>query len=378
MISSELFVNQLQNLGFGLFTGVPCSFLSPLINYVIDSPSLNYVGAANEGDAVAIATGSELAGIHSVVMMQNSGLGNAFNPLTSLNAIFHLPVLLIVTWRAEPGSELDEPQHELMGQITLKSLELINIAWDYCPEQDNQIETTLYKAITHMSETGRPFALVARKNSFAPYKLKTKLSTKAILRENLSNTNSITPLPTRSQVLKVVQEKAQGQDAIIATTGFTGRALYALSDLENQFYMVGSMGCASSLGLGLAISKPDKKVIVVDGDGAALMRLGALTTIGYESPKNLVHLLLDNEMHESTGGQSTVSHSIDFALIAQASGYRKVVRAYSLEDIALALKESNELTFIYAKISSEETKNLPRPTVKPPEVAKRFSLWLNK
>jgi phosphonopyruvate decarboxylase len=141
--------------------------------------------------------------------------------------------------------------------------------------------------------------------------------------------------------------------------------------------MVGSMGCASSLGLGLAISKPNKKVIVVDGDGALLMRLGALTTIGYQSPKNLVHLLLDNEMHQSTGGQSTVSHSVDLALIAQASGYLKVIRAYSVKEVANALDSfGNELTFIHAKISPGEIKTLPRPTVKPPEVAKRFQDWL--
>lgn len=378
MISPELFINELQNLGFGLCTGVPCSFLSPLINCAIDKPSFKYIGAANEGDAVAIATGAELAGVHSVVMMQNSGLGNAVNPLTSLNAIFKVPVLLIVTWRAEPGKELDEPQHELMGEITLKSLELMNIAWEYCPENDSQIETTLYKAVTHMAETGLPFALVARKTAFAPYKLKTKLSTKPISSTNLLPIdNNATNLPLRSEILKVVQEKAQMQDPIIATTGYTGRSLYALSDLVNQFYMVGSMGCASSLGLGLATSKPNKRIIVVDGDGALLMRLGALTTIGYESPNNLVHLLLDNEMHESTGGQSTVSHSTDLGLIAQASGYSKVVRAYSTEEVANALDLSGDkLTFIHAKISPGEINSLPRPTVKPPEVAKRFHNWL--
>src|SRR5262249_43067797 len=134
-------------------------------------------------------------------------------------------------------------------------------------------------------------------------------------------------LPTRSEVLRAVQSTARVTDAVIATTGFTGRALYALEDCPNQLYLVGSMGCAGTLGLGLGLAQPRRRVIVLDGDGAALMRLSALATIGYERPANLVHILLDNEIHESTGGQATVSHSVDLAAVARACGYPRVVRA---------------------------------------------------
>jgi phosphonopyruvate decarboxylase len=166
-------------------------------------------------------------------------------------------------------------------------------------------------------------------------------------------------------------------DAVIATTGFTGRALYALEDRPNQFYMVGSMGCASSLGLGLALSQPQRRVVVLDGDGAALMRMGALATIGYERPANLIHILLDNEIHESTGGQATVSHSVDLAAVAQACGYPRVVRAGSLDELAAAAHEAgDELTFVHVKTRPGEEKNLPRPTIKPWQVAERFRAWL--
>jgi phosphonopyruvate decarboxylase len=127
MIQAADFLQQAQQLGFSLFTGVPCSYLKPFINYTIDAAGLDYIGAANEGDAVAIASGAELAGRRAVVMFQNSGFGNAVNPLTTLNAIFHIPVLLIVTWRGEPGGEPDEPQHELMGKITTELFEVMHL-----------------------------------------------------------------------------------------------------------------------------------------------------------------------------------------------------------------------------------------------------------
>jgi phosphonopyruvate decarboxylase len=166
---------------------------------------------------------------------------------------------------------------------------------------------------------------------------------------------------------------------VIATTGHTGRALYGLEDRPNQFYMVGSMGCASSLGLGLAVSQPRRRVIVIDGDGAALMRLGAMATIGYERPRNLIHILLDNEMHESTGGQSTVSHSVDLGAVARSCGYSRVVRARSLDQLAEALGQSLErLTFVHVKTRPGEIENLPRPTVTPRQVAERFRKWLRE
>src|SRR2546428_6713719 len=350
MIQSAGFMQQAKELGFDLFTGVPCSYLKPFINYTIDAPDLAYVGAVNEGDAVAIASGAALSGRRSVVMFQNSGFGNAVNPLTSLNAIFRIPVLVIVTWRGEPGGEPDEPQHELMGQITAELFDTMRMPYAFFPQSEDEIEPVLDRAVIEMERTGLPFGLIMKHGTVAPHPLRTKLPAKPLASSDLGRPSWPAELPTRSEVLRTIQRNTQDTDAVIATTGYMGRTLYGLEDRPNQLYMVGSMGCASSLGLGVAVSQPDRRVIVLDGDGAALMRLGAMATTGYERPRNLVHIVLDNEMHESTGGQSTVSHSIDLASVAQACGYSRAFRAGSLEEVESVVAQSTkELTFVHMK-----------------------------
>ncbi|MDP7041670.1 MAG: thiamine pyrophosphate-binding protein, partial [Gammaproteobacteria bacterium] len=159
MIEASEFLEAAHERGFALFTGVPCSYLKPLINYVIDSPELRYIGAANEGDAVAIAAGAQLGGTRSVAMFQNSGLGNAVNPLTSLLHTFKLPVLLIPTLRGEPGGPADEPQHELMGAITTDMLDLMQIQWEYFPVEAEQIPAALDRAMSYMTTHSLPYAL---------------------------------------------------------------------------------------------------------------------------------------------------------------------------------------------------------------------------
>ena len=382
MIQAANFIRHARERGFGLFTGVPCSYLKPLINYTIDAPDLAYIGAANEGDAVAIAGGSELAGRRAVVMFQNSGLGNAVNPLTSLNAIFHIPALLIVTWRGEPGGAHDEPQHELMGQITPEMFETMRLPWAFFPRDEDGVAPALEQAVAVMDRTGLPFGLIMEKDSVAPYPLRSRPEPRPPASEATPAPQwpiELAELPSPSEALSVARNGARPTDAVITTTGYTGRALYALEDRPNQFYMVGSMGCVSSLGLGLAVSQPRRRVIVIDGDGAALMRLGAMATIGYERPPNLIHILLDNEMHESTGGQSTVSHSVDLGAVARGCGYPRVIRAGSLDQLAEALGQSAErLTFIHVKTRPGEVGNPPRPTVTPRHLAERFRAWLRE
>jgi phosphonopyruvate decarboxylase len=382
MIQAANFMRLAREHGFNFFTGVPCSYLKPFINYAIDAPDLTYIGATNEGDAVAIASGAELGCMRSMAMFQNSGLGNAINPLTSLNAIFRIPALIIVTWRGEPGDVHDEPQHELMGRITPEMLETARIPWTFFPRDEDEIAPALDRAVAEMDYTGQPFVLIMKKDSVAPHPLKTKLERRPLASEPSHDPQwpvELAELPSRSEALRVAQNTARPNDAVIATTGYTGRALYALGDRPNQLYMVGSMGCASSLGLGLAVSQPQRRVIVIDGDGAALMRLGAMATIGYERPPNLIHILLDNEMHESTGGQSTVSHSVDLGAIARGCGYPRVIRAGSLNQLAEALDQAGEqLTFVHVKTRPGEIGNLPRPTETPRQVAERFRKWLRE
>jgi phosphonopyruvate decarboxylase len=369
MIEAEQFIQAARHHGFALYAGVPCSYLRSFINYVIDAEALRYVGVANEGDAVAVAAGAELGGMRGVVMLQNSGLGNAVSPLTSLTHTFHIPLLLIVTLRGEPGGAPDEPQHELMGEITTRLFDLMDIPWTYFPREDADVAPVLDEAVASMDRTGRPFALIMRKGSVATTKLQAVPEQRLI---EPTVTSRAVAQAQRGDILRAVQAAVAATDLIVATTGYTGRELYAADDRPNQLYMVGSMGCALSIGLGLAIAQPARRVIVLDGDGAALMRLGAFATMGYERPANLVHVLLDNGMHESTGGQTTVSGSIDFCGLAAACGYPDVAAIASPEALAAAIPAATQrLTFIHVPILPG-VPELPRPEMTPPEVAARL------
>lgn len=381
MIEAKSFVETAKMAGFSLYTGVPCSYVKPFINYVIDASDLSYIGAANEGDAVAIATGAELGGKRAITMMQNSGLGNAVSPLTSLNAIFKLPTLLIVTLRGEPGGPKDEPQHELMGQITTQMLETMRVGWSYFPTEEKDVGSALEQAVSHMAKTDLPFAFVMKKDSVAPHKLRSRPTPREIPPPATASAFAPAPAerPSRTDVLRAIQRACRPDDLVIATTGYTGRELYALGDHPNQLYMVGSMGCASTFGLGLAWARPERRVIVLDGDGALLMRMGALATIGYERPKNLVHVLLDNEAHDSTGTQSTVTHSVDLGACARACGYPTVRGVGAAADLEAALLDRSEgLRFLHLKTKPGAPDDLPRPKITPREVAARLRAHLGQ
>lgn len=382
MIQADQFITTADAFGFRLYTGVPCSYLQPFINFVIDAPGLHYVGACNEGDALAIASGAALGGLRSVVMFQNSGLGNAVNPLTSLNAILQIPVLMIVTLRGEPGGPADEPQHELMGAITTSMLELMEVPWEYFPTDATQIDAVLTRATQHMDRIGTPYALVMKKGSVAAHALRSTVPAPHARGEFTSLPVATgAGLPWRGEALAAIRAALQPADILVASTGYTGRELYALGDTANQIYMVGSMGCASSLALGLALALPQRRIVVVDGDGALLMRLGALATIGNERPANLVHILLDNGQHESTGGQATVSHNTDYAALALACAYPRVLGTSSLAALqdwlaSPQLQQLDRLTFVDVKIRPGCRQELPRPKLKPAEATRRFRAWL--
>ncbi len=371
MIQATEFIAAAQARGFGLYTGVPCSYLTPFINHAIGSAELRYVGAANEGDAVAIAAGSAIGSLPAVAMFQNSGLGNAVSPLTSLTHTFRIPVLLIVTWRGQPGGPADEPQHELMGAITPGMLEQMQIPWAIFPSESGAIGPALDLALAHFAKESRPFALVMQKGSVAETARARGPAPAApavagwIARPQANH--------TRRDMLTAIQAATGERDILIATTGYTGRELFALGDRANQLYMVGSMGCAISLALGLAIARPSHRVIAIDGDGAALMRLGAMTTAGFEKPPNLLHVLLDNGLHESTGGQATVSPGVDFCALAAAAGYPSVAATADPAALgAMIAKRDAGLAFIHAPIQPGVSAGLPRPTMTPAAVAARL------
>jgi phosphonopyruvate decarboxylase len=384
MIEARHFVEAARAKGFRWYAGVPCSFLTPFINYVLQDAQLRYVSMANEGDAVALIAGVALAGSagapygRGVAMMQNSGLGNAVSPLTSLTWTFRLPQLLIVTWRAQPGIS-DEPQHALMGPITPAMLETMEIPWELFPTEPEQIGPALERATAHMDKTGRPYALVMQKGSVAPFALKSggKAPAKPTSGNAAGATLAMTGAarPSRQEALRaVVAQTSASSTVLLASTGFCGRELYAIDDRANHLYMVGSMGCVVPLGLGLALARPDLRVIALDGDGAALMRLGAFATVGAYGPPNFRHLLLDNGVHDSTGGQATVSPSVSFAEVAAACGYASALQTDELGRISQWLREppAEGARFARLLIRAGTPSDLPRPSVAPVDVKTRF------
>jgi len=385
MIEARNFIEAARERGFQWYAGVPCSFLTPFINYVLQDPSLRYLSMANEGDAVALIAGVALAGDanaphgRGIAMMQNSGLGNAVSPLTSLTWTFRLPQLLVVTWRAQPGVA-DEPQHALMGPITPDLLETMQIPWELFPTEISQIGPALDRAIAHMDQNSRPYALVMQKGSVAAYPLKSGTEpigsrTAAANRAAAVSDLAAEPRPSRHEALRAVVAQTPLQSTVLlASTGFCGRELYAIEDRPNHLYMVGSMGCVLPLALGLALARPDIRVIALDGDGAALMRLGAFATAGVYGPPNLWHLLLDNGVHDSTGGQATVSPHVSFAEIAAACGYASSLETNDLGRISNWLHERpcDGARFARLLIRAGTPSDLPRPSVTPVEVKSRL------
>jgi phosphonopyruvate decarboxylase len=378
MIEAAHFVEAARARGFDWYAGVPCSYLTPFIDHVLRDPSLHYLSAANEGDAVALIAGATLgmqrAGKRGVTMMQNSGLGNAVSPLTSLTWTFRLPQLLIVTWRGQPGVP-DEPQHQLMGPITPALLDTMEIPWELFPTETDAIGPALDRAVTHMDATGRPYALVMQKGSVATHRHDAPAApTRAVACEARIDRHGAA-WPSRHEALaRVIASTSVDGTVVFATTGFSGRELYAIDDRANQLYMVGSMGCLGVFALGFALARPDLHVVAIDGDGAALMRMGAFATIGRYGPPNLAHVLLDNGMHESTGGQATVSASVSFAQVAAACGYAWAVDSDDVGaiDELLATPPLAGARFLRLPIRPGTPADLPRPTITPVDVKLRL------
>jgi phosphonopyruvate decarboxylase len=371
MIQANEFIDVAKSLGFNTWAGVPCSFLTPFINSVIDDPDMSYTSSANEGDAVATATGAALAGQRTVAMMQNSGLGNAVSPLSSLNWVFKIPVLLIITLRGEPGLQ-DEPQHELMGQITGKLLDELQIPWDWFPSDAASIEGSFMVANWQMEKTGLPYAFIMRKDCVAPAGPGSQWQASS-QPSSFEVTPGGEPLMTRQQALSaVIDHTPEDESIVVGTTGYTGRELFAIADRPNQLYMVGSMGCASSFGLGLSLALPEQRVLVADGDGAAMMRMGNLATAGAYGRDNFQHLVLDNAMHESTGGQATVSSAISLAGVACACGYRSAAQAVAMESLQQFLQQREGPSLLQLKLKPGVPEGLPRPDLSPSQVKQRL------
>ncbi len=373
MICVKSFTDELIKKGIKHFTGVPCSYMNPIFDEIHKRKNISYYAASSEGEALVIASGIWLGGEKCAVMCQNSGLGNMVNPLTSLNEPFAIPVLLLIPWRGQPG-EIDEPQHSLMGSITTQLLDLLNIDWMLLPKDNNKILDHLEYALNKMQISKKSYALLIEKDSFTTYrKEENKIQANNLSNLKLSLTNS---LPARNVILKSILDHVSTDYPIIATTGKTGRELYTLSDKVNHLYCVGSMGYANALATGLALSTLNKtKILVIDGDGAAIMHLGNFTTIGALKVTNLIHIVLDNGSYESTGGQTTSSNTVNFVKLAKSVGYKYAKSFNSAEAFIKALKVFLKVkgpVLIHIKICVQSLPNLGRPSIKPRDIAIRL------
>lgn len=353
MIAADAFCNTLKQLGFRFFVGVPCSFFQHATNAIVADPDMTYIAAANEGAAVGIAAGAVLTGTKSALLMQNSGLGNAVNPITSLLLIYRIPMLLFVSGRAYPAGQDDEPQHAIMGTVTQNLLTQLGVESREMPDTHDDFVHVLRGMDEHMACTGLPVAFIVRKGT-------------------IEDRPAPVPLDAwdlrRIDVIRAIADAAIRHDAaVIATTGHISRELFAVADRPANFYMQGSMGHASAIGLGAALSRRDRRVVVLDGDGAVIMHLGTLSTIGHYAPDNLIHVVLDNEAYESTGNQDTTSRTTAVDAVARASGYRHAVRCTSASGLVDAVEDAftqHGPTLILVKVSRQPSLGTPRITTR--------------
>lgn len=361
MIAPKDFIERLRTGGVEFFAGVPDSLLKNLCAYITDNISReNNIIAANEGNAIGLAAGYHLAtGKVGCVYMQNSGEGNIVNPLLSLMDadVYKMPLLLIIGWRGEPGVH-DEPQHVKQGKVTLPLLETMGVPYAVL---DENWQSQVSDALQAIKDTNGIYALIVRKGTFDDYQLKNQVS-------------QDWPL-AREEAIKIVVDNLREDDIIVSTTGMISRELFEYREAKEQghahdFLTVGSMGHASQIALGIALQKPDRRVIVFDGDGALLMHMGGMAIIGDYCPKNLVHIVFNNGAHDSVGGQPTVGQRIAIESIAKAVGYSLAVSVDTRDSLLFALNHVNNteidgVALINVNVRKGNRKDLGRPTTTP-------------
>ena len=352
--------NLVEMIGADFYTGVPDSQLKALCNYLMDTYGIDqkhHIIAANEGNCTALAAGYHLAtGKIPVVYMQNSGEGNIINPAASLlnDKVYAIPIIFIVGWRGEPGVH-DEPQHIYQGEVTVKLLEDMDIAAFIIGKDttDDEVKTAMEQFRTILAK-GKQVAFVIRKGALtdAP-------------KVEYQNENTM----VREEIIRHIVE-VSGEDPIVSTTGKASRELFEIREANGQshkydFLTVGSMGHSSSIALGVAINKPDRKIWCIDGDGAVLMHMGSMAVLGANKPGNMVHVVINNAAHETVGGMPTVAAQIDLVGIAKSCGYPNAVCVDNFDDLDKELeaaKGRNELSLIEVKCSIGARDDLGRPT----------------
>ena len=359
-VRAEALVSAFRARGVSLFAGVPDSLLKSFCGYLTDCCAAEHIIAANEGGAVGLAAGHYLAtGRVGVVYLQNSGQGNAVNPLLSLAdpEVYGVPMVLLVGWRGRPG-EHDEPQHIKQGRVMLRLFEAMEIPAQVLPEAEDAAVATAQAAVEQALTEGRPVALAVRRGTFAPYTL---------ARREAAMEAVVAHFGTRPGTV------------FVSTTGMVSRELYEIRERLGQghghdFLTVGSMGQAAMIALGIARAQPTRQVICLDGDGATLMQMGNLAITGCSGVANLVHVVLNNGAHDSVGGQPTVGGAVDLTAIARACGYAvaEPFRGSTAEELAayLAANEGSagaRSRFLEVRVAKGARADLGRPKESPRE-----------
>jgi phosphonopyruvate decarboxylase len=374
MIKPKDFYNSLSSEGIEFFSGVPDSLLKDFCAYITDnSKKENHIIAANEGNAIALAAGYNLATSKiGLVYMQNSGEGNAVNPLTSLTdkEVYSIPMLLMIGWRGEPGKH-DEPQHKKQGRITLDLLETLEIPYSVLPDNLEGANSALKEILNNIRSKSCPGAIVIKEGTFEKYNL---------LSKPLNNYTL-----TREEALKTVIDSI-GDSIVVSTTGKLSRELFEYRESlkqghEKDFLTVGSMGHASQIALGIALQKQDKEVYCLDGDGAAIMHLGGLAIIGSNANSNFKHIIFNNGCHESVGGQPTAAFDINLSEIAKSCGYKLSIKVSTKEEIVKGinnLKSVKGPCMLEILVKSGARADLGRPTTTPIENKEAFMSFLGK
>lgn len=369
MIKPKTLFDKLKLKGTDYYLGVPDSLLKNFCAYITDNvPVSNHIITANEGSAIALASGYHLATNKiPLVYMQNSGEGNSVNPLLSLcdKEVYSIPILLLIGLRGEVGVK-DELQHVKQGRVTKAILDAMEIPNEILTNDEKELDKQLDKAYQYMTTQSAPYAFVVKKGTFDDYTLKTQ-------------TTSFLDMKREDAIEEIILNSPSSA-AFVSTTGMISRELYELRDKygvghAKDFLTVGSMGHASSIALAIALQLGEKPIYCIDGDGAVIMHMGSMATIGVRATRNFVHIVLNNGAHDSVGGQPTVGLDINLMGVAQALGYKKVYSVSSKKEMINVLSEikegfnvgSNELTFLEIKVKKGARKDLGRPKSSPIE-----------
>jgi phosphonopyruvate decarboxylase len=362
-----------ENITF--FSGVPDSTFKDWMKLLNDKHGIGLTNiiACNECEAIATITGHHLATKNiGVAYMQNSGLGKTINPLTSLcdKEVYSIPLILMVGWRGKPG-EKDEPQHKKMGEITLSLLDILNIPYRILPKDVSKAKDIIIEMKNKTLETNSPVALIISKGIFEEYQFEKDIKTNYEM--------------NREEAIKIITNELNEKDIIISTTGKTSRELFEhrieKKELPRDFYTVGSMGCSASIANGIALQKPGKNIFIFDGDGAIIMQMGSLATIGSYKSKNLYHIIFDNSSYDSTGGQPSNSSHLSFEEIALSCGYKATQTIKTKEELVYSirkLKEKKGPQLLVIKVNKGARKDLGRPTTTPIENKKTFMDFLDE